>query len=53
MDHEQVIVTIEGDGELQPLRQLANQLAGTLQRPIQVNLRIVPSQIESSNGSAS
>jgi uncharacterized membrane protein len=29
---------------------LANQLALTLERPIWVNLRIVPSQIESSDG---
>ena len=48
---DQVVVTVEGDGSLRPLRQLATQLAQTLQRPIQVNLRIVPSQIESSDGS--
>ncbi len=45
---EQVIVTIEGGGDLQPLRQLANRLAQTLERPVQVNLRIFPSQIEAS-----
>ena len=49
---ERVTVTIEGDGELRPLRQLAGQLAQTLERPIWVNLRIVPSQVESSNGNA-
>lgn len=49
---EQVTVTVEGDGELRPLRVLANQLAQTLERPIWVNLRVVPSQIESSNESA-
>jgi uncharacterized hydrophobic protein (TIGR00271 family) len=48
---DQVTVTVEGDGTLRPLRQLASQLAQTLQRPIQVKLRIVPSQIEASNGS--
>jgi uncharacterized hydrophobic protein (TIGR00271 family) len=49
---DEVVVTIEGDGSLRPLRVLANQLAQTLERPISVNLRIVPSQIESSDGSA-
>ena len=46
---DQVVVTIEGAGDLQPLRQLANRLAQTLERPVRVNLRIVPSQIESSD----
>jgi uncharacterized hydrophobic protein (TIGR00271 family) len=46
---ERVTVTVEGDGDLRPLRQLAGQLAQTLERPIWVNLRIVPSQLESSN----
>lgn len=45
---ERVIVTIEGDGDLRPLRQLAGQLAQALERPIWVKLRIVPSQVESS-----
>jgi hypothetical protein len=49
---EQVIVTVEGEGELRPLRLLANQLAQTLHRSIWVNLRIVPSQIESSDRNA-
>jgi uncharacterized hydrophobic protein (TIGR00271 family) len=49
---ERVTVTIEGHGDLSPLRQLAGQLAQTLERPIWVNLRIVPSQVESSNGNA-
>jgi uncharacterized hydrophobic protein (TIGR00271 family) len=49
---DEVVVTIEGDGSLRPLRVLANQLAQTLERPISVNLRIVPSQIESSDGNA-
>lgn len=47
---DQVVVTVEGDGSLQPLRLLANRLAQTLERPISVNLRIVPSQIEASDG---
>jgi uncharacterized hydrophobic protein (TIGR00271 family) len=47
---DEVVVTIEGDGSLRPLRALANQLAQTLERPISVNLRIVPSQIEASDG---
>jgi uncharacterized hydrophobic protein (TIGR00271 family) len=45
---EQVTVTVEGQGELRPLRQLAGQLAQRLERPIWVKLRIVPSQVESS-----
>ncbi len=45
---ERVTVTIEGQGDLRPLRQLAGQLAETLKRPIWVNLRIVPTQVESS-----
>jgi uncharacterized hydrophobic protein (TIGR00271 family) len=49
---DQVIVTIEGEGTLRPLRELASQLAHTLERPIRVNLRIVPSQIESSDSKA-
>jgi uncharacterized hydrophobic protein (TIGR00271 family) len=47
---DQVVVTIEGAGDLQPLRQLANQLAQTFKRPVQVSLRILPSQLESSDG---
>lgn len=38
--------TIEGYGELRPLRQLANALADTLGRPVVVELRVIPSQIE-------
>ena len=37
---DQVVVTVEGDGSLRPLRLLANQLAQTLKRPISVNLRV-------------
>jgi len=48
----EVVVTVEGDGSLRPLRVLANQLAQTLERPISVNLRIVPSQVEASDGNA-
>ncbi len=49
---DQVVITVEGDGSLRPLRVLANQLAQTLERPISVNWRIVPSQIEASDGNA-
>jgi uncharacterized hydrophobic protein (TIGR00271 family) len=52
VNDDEVVVTVEGDGSLQPLRLLANQLAQTLERPIWVNLRVVPSQIESSDGNA-
>ena len=44
-----VVVTVDGDGELRPLKELANTLALTLKRPVVVNLRVVPSQIESSD----
>jgi uncharacterized membrane protein len=43
-----VVVTVDGDGELRPLKELANTLALTLKRPVKVNLRVVPSQVESS-----
>jgi len=43
-----VVVTVDGSGDLRPLKQLATGLATSLGRPIQVNLRIVPSQVESS-----
>ncbi len=46
---DRVVVTIEGSGDLQPMRSLANQLANTLQRPVEVYLRTVPSQIEVSS----
>jgi uncharacterized hydrophobic protein (TIGR00271 family) len=45
-----VVATIEGAGDLHPLRDLANRLAATLRRPVVVNLRVVPSQIEPSGG---
>lgn len=44
-----VVATVDGDGELRPLKELANTLALTLKRPVMVNLRVVPSQIESSD----
>lgn len=44
-----VVVTVDGSGETRPLKQLANDLSLTLKRPVLVNLRIVPSQIESSD----
>lgn len=43
-----VAATIEGSGSLRPLSQLANQLATALERPVAVNLRIVPTQVETS-----
>ena len=43
-----VVATVDGDGELRPLKELANTLALTLKRPVVVNLRVVPSQVESS-----
>ncbi len=44
-----VVVTVDGDGELRPLKELANTLALTLKRPVVVNLRVVPSQVELSD----
>ena len=44
-----VVATVDGDGALRPLKELANTLALTLKRPVMVNLRVVPSQIESSD----
>lgn len=43
-----VVVTVDSSGELRPLKQLATSLATRLARPILVNLRVVPSQVESS-----
>lgn len=43
-----VIVTVEGYGETRPLHDLAVELADALKRPINVNLRLVPMQVESS-----
>jgi uncharacterized hydrophobic protein (TIGR00271 family) len=45
---QRVNVTVEGSGELPTLRTLANALAKTLERPIVVNLRALPTQMESS-----
>jgi hypothetical protein len=44
-----VVVTVDGYGELPPLRQLASSLVTSLGRPIMVKLRVVPSQVESSD----
>jgi uncharacterized hydrophobic protein (TIGR00271 family) len=47
-----VLVTIDGTGELGSLRDLANQLADALKRPIRVSLHAIPSQVESSGAAA-
>jgi hypothetical protein len=44
-----VIVTVEGAGELRPLRELADNLATTLGHPVIVNLRTIPTQSEASS----
>lgn len=49
VQEEGVTVTIEGQGQPRPLRQLASQLAQRLERPLWVKLRIVPAQVEASN----
>jgi uncharacterized hydrophobic protein (TIGR00271 family) len=50
VEGRRVTVLVEGDGELRPLEQLANDLAATLGRPVLVRLRVVPSQSQASNG---
>lgn len=52
VSEKNVVTTVDGSGELRPLRELANTLAQTLGRPVIVNLRVVPSQLESSGGGA-
>jgi uncharacterized hydrophobic protein (TIGR00271 family) len=44
-----VIATVEGRGELKPTQQLANQLAATLNRPVLLNLRVLPAQLATSS----
>jgi hypothetical protein len=44
-----VIATVEGSGELKPTQQLANQLAATLNRPILLNVRVLPAQLATSS----
>ena len=43
-----VSVTVEGTGELRPLKELADGLATTLDRPVIVTLRSIPTQSETS-----
>ncbi len=45
-----VLVTVEGSGDLNPARQLANQLATVLNRPVILNLRTLPAQLGASSG---
>lgn len=45
-----VAATIEGNGELKPLEQLAGQLDSALRRPILVDLRTLPAMIGTSSG---
>ncbi len=45
-----VVTTIAGAGATPPIKLLANGMAVSLQRPIIVNVRIVPSQDEASAG---
>lgn len=49
---DQVLATIEGFGELRPLRDLADQLADTLERPVRLYLRTIPSQVETSQATS-
>jgi len=43
-----VTVVVEGTGEVRPLRDLADNLAATLGRPVVVDLRMIPSRIQAS-----
>ncbi len=45
----EVLTTIEGQGDLPPLKPLANELAKTLGRPVVVTLRVVPAELSSSD----
>jgi hypothetical protein len=47
-----VVATIDGYGNLHPLRDLANQLAARLKRPVAVNLRLLPTQAAASGETA-
>ena len=38
-----VTIVVEGTGEVHPLRDLADNLAATLGRPVVVDLRVIPS----------
>lgn len=46
-----VRVTVEGSGALRPLKELANNLASTLDRTVVVSLRTIPTQNEVSSES--
>jgi hypothetical protein len=50
VNDREVIVTVEGAGELRPLKELADSLATTLERPLVVKLRTIPTQREISSG---
>jgi uncharacterized hydrophobic protein (TIGR00271 family) len=45
-----VTATIDGSGDLPALKQLADDLAMTLGRPVVVHLRVIPSQSQTSGG---
>jgi uncharacterized hydrophobic protein (TIGR00271 family) len=45
-----VTASIDGIGELQPMQQLADELAATLRRPVVLRLRVIPSQSQESGG---
>jgi len=44
-----VMVTVEGNGQMKPAQQLANQLALALGQPVVVELRVLPEQRVKSN----
>jgi uncharacterized hydrophobic protein (TIGR00271 family) len=43
-----VMVTVEGPGEVRPLKDLADSLSTTLSRPVLVTVRTIPAQSEAS-----
>jgi uncharacterized hydrophobic protein (TIGR00271 family) len=44
-----VVATVEGAGELNPMQQLANEIAAALGRPVAVEMRTLPAQVSRSS----
>jgi uncharacterized membrane protein len=49
LNERTVVATIEGSGELPPAQALANRLATVLERPVVLNLRVLPAQVNTSS----
>ena len=50
VDGELVAVSVEGVGDLKPLKLLRDQLESAINRPVIVRLRVIPTKLESSEG---